>query len=241
MKIAMVQLQSAKGDYETNINKHHKFIEQAATQSVQVIIFPELSLTNYEPELAQSLAKDPADPIFDIFQTLSNQYQMVIGIGAPTRHGDGVCISMLLFQPGLARVCYSKRYLHQDEEPFFVSGSNFPTLAVNGVNLGLAICYELSIPEHAAAASTAGADIYIASVAKHERGVDGANERLAAIAREYQIPVLLGNNLGPADNFMGAGRSAAWDNRGNHIGSLDRVREGLLIFDTSKQHFVTRL
>ena len=185
MKIAMVQLQSVKGDYNANIKKHRAFVDQAAAQGVQVIIFPELSITNYEPELAGQLAKDQTDPIFDIFQTLSDEHNMVIGVGAPTRHGDGVCISMIIFQPGLARECYSKHYLHEDEEPYFVSGQNFPTLALNGLNLGLAICYELSIPEHAEAASAAGADIYIASVAKDERGVDDQQTTLKCRRRDY--------------------------------------------------------
>ena len=231
MKIAMIQLQSAKGDIDANIQKHAAFIHDAAAHGAQLALFPELSLTNYEPALAATLAIDPDDKRLDIFQSLSDQYELIIGVGAPTRQAAGICISMLIFQPDRARLCYSKRYLHEDETPYFAPGTNFPTLSVNGLAVGLAICYELSIPEHAAAAAQAGADIYLASVAKHDRGIDAANERLAAIASHYGMPVLVVNNLGPADNFVGAGRSAAWETTGQMLTSLDGQREGILFFD----------
>lgn len=225
MKIALAQIKSVPGDVEANLLKHLAFIERAAIEASSMIIFPELSLTGYEPTLARELAFGEDDPRLNIFQQLSDDYRMVIGVGAPTWQEAGVCISLLLFQPMAARQVYSKKYLHQDEEAYFVSGQNFTSLLVNGRKVALAICYELSILEHANEAMAQGAEIYLASVAKSASGVASAHQRLATIARENTIPVLMVNNVGPADDFVGAGNSAIWNKQGELTSQLDQEED----------------
>lgn len=131
MKIALAQMRSAAGNIEKNTLRHQEMIGEALKQDAEMIIFPELSLTGYEPRLAKSLAIYPEDPRLDVFQQTSDAGNIVIGLGAPTRHASGICISLLFFLPGQECRLYSKRYLHIDEEPYFVSGQNFPVLQVN--------------------------------------------------------------------------------------------------------------
>jgi predicted amidohydrolase len=238
MKFCVVQTKPVKGDIQANIADHKKWIEQAAAHNTDVIIFPELSLTGYEPTLAQELATTPDDERLDAFQNLSDIHQHTIGVGIPTRNETGLCISMVLFQPHKPRYAYSKKYLHADEEPFFVSGQNFPTLNINDTQTGLAICYELSIPAHAELAYQNGADVYIASVAKTAAGVNNANQRLADIARTYSMPVLMANCVGPSDNFVSAGGTAVWNDQGALLAQLDDTGTGFLIYDTETQKVV---
>lgn len=225
MKIALAQIQSVPGNVEANLRKHLGFIKRAANEASSMIIFPELSLTGYEPTLARELAFGEDDPRLNIFQQLSDHYRMVIGVGVPTQQEAGVCISLLLFQPMAARQVYSKKYLHQDEEAYFVSGQNFASLLVNDRKVAFAICYELSIPEHTDEAMAQGAEIYLASVAKSASGVANAHQRLATIARENAIPVLMVNNVGPADDFVGAGNSATWNKQGELTAQLDQEED----------------
>lgn len=56
LKIAVAQISSTKGDVSVNINLHLKAIKKAKTKDVSIIVFPELSLTGYELEIAESLA-----------------------------------------------------------------------------------------------------------------------------------------------------------------------------------------
>lgn len=230
MNIGMVQMQSIKGEIGANIDKHIEIIE--AVSDADALFFPELSLTGYEPALAKALATDQNDPRLNRFQSLAHAHQMTIGVGLPTKKGDAECISMVLFQPDKARRTYSKKYLHADEEPYFVSGDNFPVLTLGSTHIGLAICYELSVSAHAEAALANGAQVYIASVAKHARGMQAAGERLSQIAEQYGIPTLIGNSIGPSDNFVGSGGAAAWNSRGEKIGELDESRDGVILFNT---------
>lgn len=237
MKIALAQISSKKGDLKANSFHHHKLIELAINQGATIIIFPELSITGYEPHLAKALASQFNDPIFSDFQKISDEKNIRIGFGAPTKNKQGVFISMLLFSPNQARQLYSKKYLHEDEKPFFSSGDN-ETIFIKNTKIALAICYELSVKAHAASAMENSAAFYLASVAKTADGVEKAHKRLAYIAKENKIPVLMVNSVGPNDDFISAGQSAVWDAKGTLVGAMNTTEEGLLIFDADSNKVV---
>jgi predicted amidohydrolase len=232
MKICVVQTRPLKGDINGNIENHKKLINAAAVHKPDLIIFPELSLTGYEPQLAKELAIDSSDLLLDDFQKISDKIQAAIGVGASTKGNDGLHISMIIFQPDHEREVYSKKYLHADEDPFFVSGNNFHGLKIKGNNTALAICYELSIPEHTDNALKDGAKVYIASVAKHLSGVEKSEKILSDIAKNNSIPVFMSNSVGPSDDFIGAGKTSIWNDKGSLVEQLDESNEGLLIYDT---------
>ncbi|HEV7347008.1 carbon-nitrogen hydrolase family protein [Telluribacter sp.] len=235
MKLCVAQTRPYKGDIQSNIESHKKWIELALSYGADTIIFPELSITGYEPELAAALAMSPDDSRLDVFQEISDSRQVTLGVGVPTPAPAGTCISLALFQPNRPRQLYSKQYLHADEVPYFVSGPSTSGLAGTQGEIALAICYELSVPEHAEAAAKRGAGIYLASVAKSVEGVEKAHQRLAEIASTYAMTVLMANCVGHCDNFDCGGRSAVWNKQGVLVGELTGTDEGILIFDTETQ------
>jgi predicted amidohydrolase len=235
MKVAVAQTHPIVGNMESNISRHLQFIGLAAANDADVIVFPELSLTGYEPTLAKELAVDPEDGRLEVFQELSNRSSIIIGVGVPTKVENGCCISMILFQPFLSRQYYHKKYLHVDEEPFFVSGTNAGGLMLGETDIALAICYEISVPEHAEDAFQEGAGIYLASVAKTGKGVEKAAERLAEISETYMMTAFMANCVGTCDGEICGGKSAIWNDEGQFLGQLDEDSEGLLIFDTETQ------
>ena len=191
--------------------------------------------------MARELATDPEDNRFDDFQKISDARQITIGAGVPTKNNGAICISMVIFQPHQARQVYSKKYLHPDEEDFFVSGQNFPCLTFGKTNIAIAICYELSVPEHAENAHKEGGAIYIASVAKSAEGVEKASTRLAAIAQQYSMTVLMSNSIGYCDNFESAGKTSIWNNKGLLSGQLNNKNEGIIIIDTDTQEITEKI
>ncbi|WP_245652298.1 carbon-nitrogen hydrolase family protein [Rufibacter tibetensis] len=199
MKICVAQTRPVTGDIQRNIEAHKKLIDLAVLMKANTIIFPELSLTGYEPTLAKTLATHPEDSRFKDFQKTSDAHQLTIGVGVPIKHKAGTCISMVLFQPNQERKTYSKKYLHADEEPYFIPGQNVSDFLGDHHGIALAICYELSVPAHAENAFAKGANVYLASVAKFENGIDKATQRLSHIAQTYGMTVSMANSVGPAD------------------------------------------
>lgn len=232
MKIALAQIKPVKGEIDENMVNHKKMITSAILHKADMIVFPELSITGYEPSLARELATTKDDERFDSFQTISDNNKITICIGAPTREMNGICITLIILQPFKERFTYSKKYLHADEYPFFASGKNLPVCEIKNHKIGFAICYELHVPEHSENAFRSEAEIYIASVAKTSEGIKTGNKTLSGIAEKYKMPVLMVNSIGPSDNFVGAGQSAVWNSKGELIEKMDNIHEGIVIFDT---------
>ncbi|MEO7990386.1 MAG: carbon-nitrogen hydrolase family protein [Chryseolinea sp.] len=240
MKICVAQTKPVKGNIPANIQNHIRLIHLAIGNGAGLIIFPELSLTGYEPELAKELTMDKDDTRFDDFQNISDSCHITIGVGAPTKSSKGICITMIIFQPHQTRQTYSKKYLHDDEKPFFVSGESSIGLLGQKAKAALAICYELSVPEHAEHAFKSGAEIYIASVAKTISGVEKASKSLSDIAHKYSMTVLMSNCIGRSDNFESAGKTAIWNSKGILLTQLNDTCEGILIIDTETQELIEK-
>ncbi|MEL7004758.1 MAG: carbon-nitrogen hydrolase family protein, partial [Bacteroidota bacterium] len=187
MKICVAQIRPYKGDVQKNINKQLKLAKEASQLGAELIVFPELSTTGYEPELAEQLATDVDDEIFNSIQEQANTDRITIGVGMPTKADDGINISMLIFQPNKNRLVYSKRLLHADELPYFARSDNPPFLNIKGHKIALGICYETLQREHFLNAKEHNADIFIASVAKPDRGTDKAYMHFPSVAKEFNI------------------------------------------------------
>ncbi len=239
MKIGLAQIQSKKGDVAHNIAHHLDYVERAIQAEVDFIVFPELSITGYEPALAKQLATTIEDKLFDPFQEISVASNIAIGIGMPTLGINGIHISILLFQPQQERLVYSKKLLHADELPFFTSGTRQPSLTIKGTNVALGICYETLQRAHFIEAKENGADVYVASVAKPDRGSAKAYVHFPSIAKEFQTPVLMCNAVGFCDDFLCNGQSAVWKEDGELIGELSDAAEGLLVYDTGTQKVIS--
>jgi predicted amidohydrolase len=235
MKICIAQTKSEKGKIQENIQNHLRIVKRAIKLNSKLIIFPELSITNYEPDLSKELATDIENEIFNQFQELSDKNKITIGIGMPTKAIDGINISMLIFQSNEKRVVYSKQMLHSDELPYFVCGTDQVILNIKEKKIAVGICYETLQRKHFLNTNKKGADIYIASVAKPKGGIEKAFIHFPEIAKEFNTPVLMSNCVGYCDNFMSVGQSAIWNKKGELIEQLDSKNQGILIYDTETE------
>lgn len=236
MKICVAQIKPGKGDIAKNLEIHKKWINRAITGKADLIVFPELSLTGYEPELAKELAIDNQDSGLNVFQKISDKNKISIFVGAPTKAQSGILISMIVFQPNRPRGTYSKQKIHADEKPFFIEGNEQLIFEIANEKIAPAICYESLLPQHSEKAVKLGAEIYISSVAKSEDGIRKAHEYFSIIAKKYAMPVLMSNSIGFCDNFQSKGQSAIWNKNGKRLAKLPVDKEGILIYDTESEN-----
>lgn len=209
MRIAIAQTHPIPGALTANRDQHLRLANLAALENADWIIFPELSLSGYEPELTASLAMTPEDPLLQPLQALVNKTQLKMILGIPLSYKDGVSIASLILRPNQAPQVQGKQFLHADEVPYFLPYENERVLIDEADNIALAICYELSVDAHVEAAAQAGAKYYLASVAKHEAGVGQAWKRLAEIKDRYSLHVMMANCTGEGESgkMICAGRS----------------------------------
>lgn len=100
MKIAVAQNRPVAGDVEHNVARHLALAGVAASNGAELVVFPELSLTGYEPKRAAEMARLPDDACFDELQALCNDNKVSIGVGVPLKTAGLPRISTLLFRPG---------------------------------------------------------------------------------------------------------------------------------------------
>ena len=235
MKIGIAQISPKQGQIEKNITSHKKIIFLALDKGIDAIFFPELSITGYKIDLTEELKISPNDKRFEMFQKICNEKKITIGIGVPIEFEDGVKISMLIFDAENEVQTYSKQILHDDEKPYFKEGNSQLILNINGNTIAPAICYESLQTEHIDHAIEKGANIYIACVAKSQKGIDKANLYFPKVAKEKSIPILMANCVGFCDHFKSVGQSSVWNKNGDIIGQLGENKEGVLVYDSETE------
>lgn len=236
MKIGIAQIKPLKGDIERNLDKHLKFINNALEKQPDLLMFPELSLTGYEPELARSLAIHSDDSRLTPLQEISDQYNIILCVGAPTINNDDLFISMIIFHPNRERVTYSKQYLYPSEEGIFTAGHTPCIIPYDEENrIAPAICYELSNSEHAGYARQMNATAYMASVLNSINGVDADIEKLSRIASTNGMTTFMSNYIGESGGYECAGKSSVWNSKGELMAQLDDRTEGILFYDSKTE------
>lgn len=152
--LCAAQTRPVRGDIDKNLLDHYHWIELAATNGAQLIVFPEMSITGYEREEAHSFAFLIDDKRLDIFKKLSTENKLIIIAGAPIQINNSLFIGSFIFQPNSPTLVYTKQFLHDGEEQFFSASHHFnPTIKLESEIIQLAICADIdhSIhPENAA-------------------------------------------------------------------------------------------
>lgn len=229
-RIAAAQVASIRGDIARNITTHVTAIEAAATCGVSVLVFPELSLTGYEPSLAPELAMTMADPRLTPLAELAQRHRMEIIVGAPLQNGsDKPLLGAIVFTPDGTPRTYAKMHLGGNEPDFFTPGDQPLTITTKGQTTGIAVCADASKSSHPQAYAEAGADIYAAGVFLTAEWYATDAPRLAAYAPRYRMLVVMANHAASEGTYAAVGRSAIWAPDGTLLSQTAGVENALVI------------
>ncbi|WP_162844247.1 carbon-nitrogen hydrolase family protein [Sinobacterium caligoides] len=213
-KIAVAQTTSKKGDVAYNLQEHVRAIKCAMDNAASVVVFPELSLTGYEPQLAQQLALTKEDARLKPLQEMAIEGNIYVVAGAPIVTGGKPEIGAIIFSPDGDISSYSKIHLHPGEDLFFQAGSDFKILDIKGYKIAMAICADTNNEEHVKHYAEHGVSIYVAGVLIGGSGYASDTDKLASYASKYHMLVTVANHNAPTGVWEPVGRSAAWDHKG---------------------------
>jgi predicted amidohydrolase len=201
--VAVAQPKVVAYDVETNARTHADVIRGARAR---LVVFPELSLTGYNLDAP---AIDCEDPRLAPIIAACAEVGAVALVGGPVADPDGrEFIATIRVDETGAGVAYRKIHLHPPEDERFAAGDQHVVMPLGGWHLGLAICRDASIPEHAAAVATAGATAYVASTVNEP--TDPRDERMRDRALAHDIPVVASCSAGPDGPLFGCGGSGFW-------------------------------
>lgn len=232
MRIAAAQTISKPGDVLENASRHLDVCRAAAQRGVEFLVFPELSLSGYEPTLALRCKVDPYDERLNLLRAMAAQASMTIAVGAPVacEDGGGLSIGCITLFPNRLTAVYRKRFLHPGEEHFAAAGTVMTQChRVARTSVALAICADTTHEEHAAAAKLAQADVYAASAFWTPGGYATDAAMMGHYATVHGFAVLMANHGGPTGSLPSAGRSAVWAPGGESLGSAPERGQALMI------------
>lgn len=230
LKIAVAQFNPVRGDLKKNYEKHYSLIMAAVEDNVDVIVFPELSLTGYEPDLAKKLVFADKDRRLVPFQELAVKHNITIIVGAPVVGlGEKPQIGSFVISPDSPVFHYSKMHLHPGEDIYFEPGKTERVFQCQGQILGLAICADTGKPEHAQITSQAGATIYLSSVLITASGYDADTDRLKSYTKAHGMAVFMANFCGMSGGWNAIGKSAIWGEDGLMLSQASENEDALVI------------
>nr|WP_303803350.1 carbon-nitrogen hydrolase family protein [Snodgrassella alvi] len=228
--ITVAQFNPISGDVESNINKHIALIKLAINENVDVIIFPELSLTGYELYLSKNLGFDRKDKRLSVFQNLSDQYKIIIIVDAPILNEvGGVEIGLFIICPYTTTTYYSKMHLHEGETKFFSPGKREIIFDCKGTFIGLAICADITKDTHPYNLANKGASIYLCSMLITSNGYDEVTKILRDYAIKHELVVAMANFSGDTGGWKATGMSAIWNSNGDLLAKATEMLILLLL------------
>jgi predicted amidohydrolase len=139
--------------------------------------------------------------------------------GAPIRDKNGrEFIATFVVDRRGVTLAYRKMWLHEPEPERFVAGDTPAVIAVQGWRLGLAICMDTGVPEHASRTAAVGMDAYVASALFSPAGAVQRDERMARIAADHGVWIAAASYAGPSSHYPEtSGGSGIWSPDGSLV------------------------
>jgi predicted amidohydrolase len=240
--LAAAQTIPVPGDVDANLARHIALARAAADEGASVLVFPELSLTGYELDLAERLAFSSEDARLDPLRGMALEGGMVIVAGAPLLAGSRLFLAAFVLKPDGTVELYTKRHLGAfapndnpggavppPEASVFAPGSHDPLVRVGDRIAAVAVCADTGRPAHAQSAADRGASIYLASMFVIPPDIDRDTTRLSGYAERHAMAVVFSNYGGPSGGLPSGGRSAIWSDRGELLVQLGAEGSGLAV------------
>jgi predicted amidohydrolase len=163
--VLLAAARCAKGDLDANLATHRVELGRASTERVDLVVFPEMSLTgSVDPVRRPDRLVKVDDAAVAQLVDATRASRATVSFGIAERAGDHAYITQCVAHDGALLGCYRKRVLGEDEEGFAVGDAPW-TFAVDGVDVGLMICAESTTDAPIDAMVDAGAKLVCFSAA----------------------------------------------------------------------------
>lgn len=169
IRVAAVQFEHAPSDKRANLDKIRGFVEAAARDEVEIVVFPECCITGYWHlrHLTRDELMGLAEPVADgtssqALLSLAAEHKMTVGAGLVEATPDGTLYNTyVVAMPDGS--CRRHRKLHAFVNASISSGSEYTVFDTpHGCRVGVLICYDNNIGENVRITGLNGAEILLA-------------------------------------------------------------------------------
>ncbi len=231
-RVALAQTEPCLFDKAANLEKAERYIREAAAQGATLVMFPELHLTGYTlGDRAVELAETTNGPCMSQVAALARSHGIAVMMGYAELGEDGRSAYDALFfadRSGQVIGSYRKTHLYNQENEWFVAGTETPVFDWAGQKVGPLICYDLEFPEMTRLLALQGAE-WLAVSTGNMRPYDHLQEiYIQARAAENRVWIALANRVGQEGRIEFFGESAVSDPFGRIVAKAGNTETLLL-------------
>jgi len=238
MKVGFLQFSPVFGNPEKNLD----FIKEKInnTGALDILVLPELALTGYtfeDSEEAYSLSEEVGGKLSKELISIAGKNKVSIAVGFLEREDKYLYNSSILVDGNGIIGVYRKVHLFREEKSIFKAGNRgFPVFEIDGVKVGLLVCFDWIFPEASRTLALKGADIIL-----HSANLVLSYYQKAAITRaiENRIFIVLANRTGVEDRFGArnefTGESEIVDPKGKILLKVEKNEEGIFSVDINPE------
>jgi predicted amidohydrolase len=234
VRVAACQIDPVLGEVDRNLERIERALQEAAQAGVQLAVLPEAALTGYaysSLDEAMAPARRARAVGADRLSELARQHQMSVICGSLEPEADQIYNVAYVLAADGQRFRYCKTHLpFLGIDRFATAGPDAPAVyELDGVRVGVLICYDLRFPEAARVCALDGADL-IALPTNWPVGVEFHPDLFApARAAENHCYVLACDRVGTERGTAFLGRSVLIDYNGQQLAVASDVEEELLV------------
>ena len=239
LAVAAAQVASVPGDLARNLRKHLDMIDAARAMGIDVLVFPELSLTGHSggtETLRLALRRD--DPMVVEIGRASGSMCTVVGLiqEAPAAQFYNAAIAL---REGAVVAVHRKlnlaTYGRLEDGKHFAAGSAVDTFAIDDWRASIMICADLWNPPLVHLAALQGITVLLAPISSALEAVGGefdnpggwdVNLRFHALT--YGLPFVMANRVGHEDGLTFWGGSRILDPFGRALAKAEGSDETLV-------------
>lgn len=231
LNVAIVQMAPELGKMEANIARMADWIRIIATaQPVDIIIFPELSVTGYEggQRFAQMAQRVPGAASNVLGQHASEfGVYVLVGMAVKEKVETVLYNSAVLIAPdGSLAGEYRKIHLPAEERLVFRPGYKLAPIETEFGVLGIMLGWDLVFPEVARNLVLDGAEVLLLPSAWEARNMAIWRNLLVSRAYENEVFLAAANSIGIEPSYTFGGESAVLGPQGDILGKIPPLEEG---------------
>lgn len=243
MKVGLAQIRPRLGRVDSNVELHEEMIRRAQEEQVDLLVFPELSLTGYNLlDLTYEMARDPFSPEIQGLAQLAGDMDLVFGF---VEHSPEHILynSAAYISAGnlhyLHRKVYLPTYRMFDEGRYFGKGEVIRSFPTRFGQAGLLICEDVWHSSSPYILTQDGAQIFIVMSNAPASGAGGSRletqETWDALLKNHAVLsgsyIIYCNRVGTEDGVTFFGGSQVVDPFGETEAQADLFTEDLLVVD----------
>jgi NAD+ synthase (glutamine-hydrolysing) len=234
LRLALAQFDFPVGAVAANAARAGDLIARARSDGAALVMFPELTLSGYPAEDLLLRPSFLAACSSELGALAATTHGIAAMVGHPHSEGE-VFNAASLLRNGLVECTAHKQALPNygvfDDKRYFRPGHGSVTAVIEGVIVGLLICEDVWVPEPAARAAAAGAELLLViNASPWDDGKQAEREAvLVARARETGCAIAYLNLIGGQDEVVYDGASLLVNGDGSIAARAPAFVDALLL------------